>query len=104
TKTGGECYRGAGHANVWAPMSLDSKRRLVFLPTSAPSPDFYGGLRPGDNRNANSIVALKADTGELAWACQTVHHDVWDYDLPAQPTLATIDVDGASRDVVIQPT
>ncbi len=102
--TWGEGYKDVGHANVWAPMSVDSKRGLVFLPTSSPSPDFFGGLRPGDNKHANSVVALKGDTGELVWAYQTVHHDVWDYDIPAQPTLATIDVDGAKRDVVIQPT
>ena len=70
------------------------KRGLVFLPTSSASPDFFGGLRPGDNKHANSVVALKAETGELVWAFQTVHHDVWDYDNPAQPTLATIDYEG----------
>jgi quinoprotein glucose dehydrogenase len=103
-KTWGEAYKDVGHANVWAPMSVDVKRGLVFLPTSSASPDFFGGLRPGDNKHSNSVVALKAETGEFVWAFQTVHHDVWDYDNPAQPTLATIDVDGKSRDVVIQPT
>jgi quinoprotein glucose dehydrogenase len=103
-KTWGEGNKEAGHANVWAPMSVDSKRGLVFMPTSSPSPDFFGGLRPGDNKHANSVVALKGETGELVWAFQTVHHDVWDYDNPAQPTLATIEVGGAKRDVVIQPT
>lgn len=94
----------AGHANVWAPMSVDTKRGLVFLPTSSPSPDFFGGLRPGDNKHANSVVALKAETGELVWSFQTVHHDVWDYDNPAQPTLVALNLDAGSRDVVIQPT
>lgn len=93
-----------GHANVWAPMSVDPARGLVFLPTSSPSPDFFGGLRPGDNRHANSVVALEAATGNLRWAFQTAHHDVWDYDLPAAPLLATIDKDGTARDVVIQVT
>ena len=93
-----------GHANVWAPMSVDSKRGLVFLPTSSPSPDFFGGLRPGDNKHANSVVALKAETGERVWAFQTVHHDVWDYDNPAQPTLVTLNLESGPRDVVIQPT
>jgi quinoprotein glucose dehydrogenase len=102
--TWGEGYKDVGHANVWAPMSADEKRGLVFLPTSSASPDFFGGLRPGDNKHSNSVVALKAETGELVWAFQAVHHDVWDYDNPAQPTLATIDVDGNPRDVVIQPT
>ncbi len=94
----------AGHANVWAVMSVDEARGLVFLPTSSPSPDFWGGKRPGNNENANSVVALRIETGELVWAFQTVHHDVWDYDLPAQPTLAHIDTGAGERDVVIQPT
>jgi len=94
----------AGHANVWAPMSADEERGLVFLPTSSPSPDFWGGKRPGNNEHANSVVALRAETGELVWSFQTVHHDVWDYDLPAQPTLARIDTEAGMRDVVIQPT
>ena len=99
-------YRGivAGHANVWAPMSADEERGLVFLPTSSPSPDFWGGKRPGNNEHANSVVALRSETGELVWSFQTVHHDVWDYDLPAQPTLARIDTGEGMRDVVIQPT
>ncbi|WGR74079.1 MULTISPECIES: pyrroloquinoline quinone-dependent dehydrogenase [unclassified Bradyrhizobium] len=94
----------AGHANVWAPMSVDEARGLVFLPTSSPSPDFWGGRRPGNNEHANSVVALRIETGELVWAFQTVHHDVWDYDLPAQPTLTRIDTGAGQRDVVIQPT
>ena len=94
----------AGHANVWAPMSVDEERGLVFLPTSSPSPDFWGGKRPGNNDYANSVVALRAETGERVWSYQTVHHDVWDYDLPAQPTLARIDTGTGLRDVVIQPT
>jgi quinoprotein glucose dehydrogenase len=94
----------AGHANVWAPMSADDARGLVFLPTSSPSPDFWGGKRPGNNEHANSVVALRAETGQLVWSFQTVHHDVWDYDLPAQPTLARIDTGDGQRDVVIQPT
>jgi quinoprotein glucose dehydrogenase len=94
----------AGHANVWAPMSVDEERGLVFLPTSSPSPDFWGGKRPGNNDYANSVVALRAETGERIWSYQTVHHDVWDYDLPAQPTLSRIDTGEGPRDVVIQPT
>jgi len=94
----------AGHSNVWAPMSADDERGLVFLPTTSPSPDFFGGKRLGNDEHANSVVALKSETGELVWAFQTVHHDVWDYDLPAQPTLARIDTGDGPRDVVIQPT
>jgi len=93
-----------GHANVWAPMSVDESRGLVFLPTTSPSPDFYGGLRPGDNRHANSVVALHGDSGELAWGFQTVHHDVWDYDVPAQPGLYSVWKNGEAHDVVAQVT
>ncbi len=94
----------SGAANAWAPMSVDEARQLVFLPTSSPSPDFFGGARPGANRNADSVVALHAGDGTLAWSFQIVKHDVWDYDVPAQPTLATIAVDGKPRDVVVQAT
>ncbi len=93
-----------GHANVWAPMSVDEARGLVFLPTSSPSPDFYGGLRPGDNRYANSVVALNGETGAVVWSFQIVHHDVWDYDVPAQPGLYSVWRDGERHDVVAQVT
>lgn len=100
----GDGWRETGHANVWAPMSIDEARGLVFMPTSSPSPDFFAGHRPGDNRHANSVVAISAATGDVRWAYQTVHHDAWDYDLPAQPTLTTLQLDSGPRDVVIQPT
>ncbi len=94
-----------GHANVWSTMSYDAGRGLVFLPTTSASPDFYGGLRPGDNRYANSVVALNAATGAVVWDFQTVHHDVWDYDVPAQPGLYRVtDASGVVRDVVAQAT
>jgi quinoprotein glucose dehydrogenase len=85
-------------------MSVDAARGLVFLPTTSPSPDFFGGGRPGNNDHADSVVALHIETGALAWSFQTVHHDVWDYDLPAQPTLTRLDTGAGLRDVVIQPT
>lgn len=91
-----------GHANVWSTMSVDAERGLVFLPTSSPSPDYYGGTRSGDNNYANSVVALNGETGEVVWHFQTVHHDVWDYDLPAQPSLVTVWRDGEAHDVVVQ--
>ncbi|GAA6151346.1 pyrroloquinoline quinone-dependent dehydrogenase [Pseudoteredinibacter isoporae] len=94
----------AGGANAWAPLSVDSERDLVFIPTSSPSPDFYGGMRPGDNRYANSVVALKGSTGEVVWHQQIVHHDLWDYDAPAAPVLVDIEKDGKQRAVVIQVT
>jgi quinoprotein glucose dehydrogenase len=76
-----------GAANAWAPMSVDLERDLVFIPTGSASPDFYGGLRPGDNRYANCVVALKASTGQLVWSFQVVHHDLWDYDVASRPEL-----------------
>lgn len=94
----------AGAANVWGPMSVDEARGLVFVPTSSPSPDFFGGLRTGDNRYADSVVALKIETGEVAWSFQVTHHDVWDYDVPAQPTLATVPYKGKDVAAVLQPT
>lgn len=94
----------SGAANVWAPMSVDEARGLVFLPTTSPSPDFWGGLRPGDDGHADSVVAVHAADGSVAWAFQTVHHDVWDYDNPAQPTLATVTYQGQTRPAVLQPT
>jgi quinoprotein glucose dehydrogenase len=94
----------AGAANVWAPMSVDEARGLVFLPTTSPSPDFWGGKRPGDNGDADAVVAVELATGKRVWAFKTVHHDVWDYDNPAQPTLAMVAFRGALRPAVLQPT
>lgn len=76
-----------GAANAWAVISADPERDLVFIPTSSPAPDFYGGFRPGQNLYGNSLVALKASTGKMAWHFQVVHHDLWDYDIAAQPVL-----------------
>ena len=94
----------AGAANVWAPMSVDPERDLVFAPTSSPSPDYYGGERIGRNLYSDSVVALRGSTGELVWHFQTVHHDLWDYDLPAQPTLATLRRGEDEVPVVVQAT
>ena len=85
----------AGAANTWSRITVDEANGLVFLPTGSPSPDYFGGLRPGDNRQANSIVALRAATGEVAWSFQTVHHDLWDYDV-ASPPLLFPGMDGAA--------
>jgi len=76
-----------GAANAWGVLAADEVRGLVFIPTGSASPDFYGGGRPGDNANANSVVALRAATGELVWSFQVVHHDLWDYDVAGQPSL-----------------
>ena len=79
----------AGGANAWSRIVADPERHLVFVPTGSPSPDYYGGLRHGDNRFANSVVALRAATGAVAWHFQTVHHDLWDYDVATPPALFT---------------
>ena len=76
-----------GAANAWSVFSMDASRGLVFVPTGSASPDFYGGERPGDNAHADSVVALRVATGELVWSFQVVHHDLWDYDVAAQPSL-----------------
>jgi quinoprotein glucose dehydrogenase len=96
--------RQTGAANVWAPMSVDEENGLVYLPTTSPSPDFYGGARPGNNRYADSVVAVRALTGQVAWSFQVTHHDVWDYDVPAQPTLGLVTYRGTTAPAVIQPT
>lgn len=94
----------AGAANTWATMIADEEHDLLFVPTGSPSPDHYGGLRPGDNRYANSLVALRASTGEVAWSYQVVHHDLWDYDLATPPALITLDRGGRSIPAVVQGT
>jgi quinoprotein glucose dehydrogenase len=91
-----------GAANAWSVMAMDPSRDLVFIPTGSASPDYYGGLRPGDDKWANSVVALHAKTGKLAWGFQLVHHDLWDYDTAAPPLLATIRRDGKDIPVVVQ--
>ncbi len=79
----------SGSGNAWAPLAADPDNDLVFIPTGSSSVDFYGGQRVGDNRDADSIVALQASTGKRVWAFQLVHHDLWDYDTPSQPLLFT---------------
>ena len=93
-----------GAANTWATITADEERDLLFVPTGSPSPDHYGGLRPGDNRYANSLVALRGSTGEVVWHFQMVHHDLWDYDLPSPPALITLERDGEDIPAVVQTT
>jgi quinoprotein glucose dehydrogenase len=100
----GGSWKYMGHTNVWAPMSVDTARGLVFLPVSTPTNDWYGGDRKGDNLFAESVVALDARTGKRVWHYQVVHHGLWDYDLPAPPVLATIRWQGRPRDVVVVPS
>jgi quinoprotein glucose dehydrogenase len=78
-----------GAGNAWSTLSVDAERDLVFVPTGSASPDYFGGIRKGDDKWANSVVALKASTGEFVWGFQVVHHDLWDYDVASQPTLFT---------------
>ena len=93
-----------GGANAWGTMSVDEEHGYVLVPTGSASPDFYGGQRLGDNRFANSLLALDAASGKLVWYQQLVHHDLWDFDVAAQPVLLDIDVQGIPVPAVIQAT
>lgn len=99
-----EAARITGGANAWSLLSVDVGRGLIFVPTGSASPDFFGGTRPGMNHHANSLVALRAQSGELAWSRQLVHHDLWDYDLAAQPMLIDFERDGKAIAAVVQAT
>jgi quinoprotein glucose dehydrogenase len=94
----------SGAANAWTAFSVDTALGLIFVPTGSPSPDYFGGLRPGNNDYANSLVALRAKDGSVAWSRQLVHHDLWDYDLAAQPVLVDIERDGNALSAVVQAT
>jgi quinoprotein glucose dehydrogenase len=93
-----------GAANVWSVISVDPQNDLVFLPVSSASPDYYGGMRLGDDVYSDSLVALHAQTGRLAWYFQTTHHDLWDYDNPAQPLICTLRKEGREIPAVVQGT
>jgi quinoprotein glucose dehydrogenase len=97
-------WKKLGGANSWAGMSLDEKRGIVYIPTGSVSGDFYGGMRKGTNLYGNSLVALEAETGKYLWHYQVIHHDLWDRDLPATPSLVTLTKDGKSVDAVAQIT
>ena len=100
----GDEWKNRTGANVWSLISVDNERSLVFLPIGSPSYDFYGADRKGQNLFGNSLVALNAATGKLVWYYQMVHHDVWDYDLPAEPVLITVKRDGQPTPAVAQVT
>ncbi|MCB0686229.1 MAG: PQQ-binding-like beta-propeller repeat protein [Saprospiraceae bacterium] len=95
-----EAYKYTGGANNWAGMCLDTARGIVYAPLGSPTYDFYGANRKGENLFGNSLVALDAASGKLLWHFQTVHHDLWDYDLPAPPNLVTVEKDGKMIDAV----
>ena len=99
-----ESYKKLGGANSWAGMVIDQKRGMVFLGTGSPSVDFYGAERPGQNLFANCVIALDAKTGKRTWHFQTVHHDLWDKDLPCPPTLITVTHKGKRIEAVAQAT
>lgn len=101
SKPPGQAWR-SGAANAWSIMSVDPERHLVFVPTGSASPDFYGGGRIGDDKWADSVVALRAATGEMAWGFQLVHHNLWDFDTASPPLLATISRNHRNVPVVIQ--
>jgi quinoprotein glucose dehydrogenase len=97
-----ESIAPTGAGNAWSMISVDTARGLVLVPTTSPSPDYHGLKRPGDNKWADSVVALSAKTGRLAWGFQLVHHDLWDYDTAAQPVLANLRRNGETLPGVIQ--
>ena len=99
-----EAYKHIGGANSWSGLTLDEKRGILFAPTGSASFDFYGGKRRGQNLFANCLLALDAETGKRKWHFQFIHHDLWDWDLPAPPALVTIEKDGKKIDAVAQTT
>jgi quinoprotein glucose dehydrogenase len=100
-RTAGSADWRTGAANAWSIMSADPARHLIFVPTGSASPDYFGGLRPGDNRWANSVVALDSRSGKQVWGFQLVHHDLWDYDTAASPLVTAIRKNGKITPVVI---
>ncbi len=100
----GDSWKDRMGANVWSTMSVDYENGLVFLPVASPAYDFYGGDRKGKNLYGNCVVALDAATGKVRWHFQTTHHDIWDYDLPAQPVLLTVRRNGRDVPAVAQIT
>jgi len=100
----GDAWKDRSGTNVWSIMSVDVERGMIFLPVGSPSYDFYGADRKGKNLFGNSLVALEAATGKLIWYYQMVHHDIWDYDLPAPPNLVTVRRDGDEFPAVAQVT
>ncbi|MEM7658761.1 MAG: pyrroloquinoline quinone-dependent dehydrogenase, partial [Bacteroidota bacterium] len=99
-----DAWQRVGGANSWAGVTLDEQRGIVYVPTGSASYDFYGGNRHGDNLFANCVLALDATTGERIWHYQTIHHDLWDRDLPAAPNLVRVTHNGQKKDAVAQIT
>lgn len=91
-----------GGANTWVPMTVDNERDLLFIPTASPAPNYWGVHRPGDNRYANSVIAVRGSTGQVVWHFQTLHHDVWDRDVGSPPMAVTLTKDGQAIPALIQ--
>ena len=100
----GESWKNRSGTNAWSFLTVDVERGLVFAPTGSPTSDFYGGDRKGQNLYGNSLIALDAATGKLKWFQQLVHHDIWDWDLPAAPTLIDVKQNGRTIPAVAQIT
>ena len=100
----GDSWQDRGGTNAWSMLSVDQKRGILYLPLTSPSTDFYGGDRKGTNLFGDSLVALDARSGKRIWHFQTIHHDIWDYDLPAQPNLVTLVREGKPVAAVVQIT
>ena len=100
----GDSWTYTGNVSAWAPLSADSERGLVFIPTDTPSNDYYGGDRLGDNLFGTSLIALNAATGERAWHFQMVHHDVWNMDNPNAPKVLDVTVRGRRTPIVVETT
>ncbi len=100
----GDSRSYTGNANPWAPIAGDDDRGIVYVPVSMPTNLWYGGHRGGDNLFGNSLVALEAQTGRRIWHFQMIHHDIWDYDVPAAPVLCDIEVDGRHIEAIAQVT
>jgi quinoprotein glucose dehydrogenase len=99
-----DSWKHTGNVGAWAPLTADPELGFVYIPLEAATGDFYGGHRPGDNLFSQTLLCLNAKTGKRVWHYQMVHHDIWDYDLPAPPVLADITVGGRDIKAVVQVT
>ena len=100
----GDSWKYTGNISSWPPLSADSERGLVFIPTDTPTNDYYGGDRPGDNLYGTSLIALDVHTGKKAWHFQMVHHDIWNYDNPIAPKVVDVTINGEATPIVVQAT
>ncbi len=99
-----DAWEWTGDISSWAPLSADSERGIVYIPTNGATMDFWGGFRPGNNLFSTSLIALDVETGERVWHYQLVHHDIWNYDTPQVPVLMDLEVDGVPTPAVVQVT